>query len=493
MRRSFAFGLAGFCVGLLTATLEAAPPANDLCIGAEVIPGAGPFPYLSSITTNINEATVLGDPPPPTNCYGGEISRSVWYQFAPAASGLYTISLKFTATTMQDTLMGIYTSPAGCVGPFTQYVCNDDIGTLQSAATTNFNAGTTYYVVVWHTLTNAPPEGQRDVQLKVTRVLPPANDHCAGAEEIPPGGPFPYWSGVANSHLATTNTDPAGTLCATSETVPQRSVWFKFRPIAGGNYIIATCTNNTATTIYNTMLAVYQNTGGCNGTNTQVRCNPGFCGTSAAVIMNLLPDTDYYIVVWDLASASDPTPLPDETDVQLFIERQGPPTVATVGHTNPAPTSVTLLGTANPKGSTTRGYFEWGPTPSYGNVTANSTLGQGIVDFPFSRVVIDLSPGSTVYYRAAAVNFFGTVFGEGKSVTLPLARPTITSVTKEGDNNLRIQFTGSEGYTHEVQGSDDLRTWTRLGDAEPLEFDQFEYIDQGAVTNRTRLFYRIKL
>jgi hypothetical protein len=87
------------------------------------------------------------------------------------------------------------------------------------------------------------------------------------------------------------------------------------------------------------------------------------------------------------------------------------------------------------------------------------------------------------------VNFFGTVFGEGKSVTLPLPQPVITSVTREG-NNFRIQFTGSEGYTHEVQGSDDLRTWTRLGDATPLEFDQFEYVDQG---NATRRFYRIKL
>src|SRR5687768_898603 len=172
MRRSIAFGLAFFCLGLIMAAFAvvAAPPANDQCAGAENIPGAGPFPYLSSITTNIDEATLLGDPPPPTNCYGGAISRSIWYQFAPTESGLYTVSLKYTATTMQDTLLGIYTSAGGCSGPFQQYVCNDDIGTLQSAVTTNFSAGSTYYVVVWHTLTNAPVEGQRSVQLKVNKV-----------------------------------------------------------------------------------------------------------------------------------------------------------------------------------------------------------------------------------------------------------------------------------------------------------------------------------
>src|SRR5689334_4440432 len=115
MRRSIALGLAFFCVAAVMAalTLQAAPPANDQCSGAEIIPGAGPFPYLSSVTPNINEATVIGDPPAPTNCYDGPISRSIWYRFAPAQSGLYTVTLKFTATTLQDTLLGIYTSPSG--------------------------------------------------------------------------------------------------------------------------------------------------------------------------------------------------------------------------------------------------------------------------------------------------------------------------------------------------------------------------------------------
>jgi len=473
------------CVGLVWSPLDlrASPPANDQCSGAEIIPGnVGPSPYYSSIVSNIHEATVIGDPPPPTNCYGGQVSRSVWYKFTPVQSSLYTVSLKFTATTLQDTLLGIYTSPSACGGPFTQFTCNDDVGTLQSAVTTNFNAGTTYYIVVWHTLTNAPPEGQRSVQLKVTQVVPPANDICEGAEQIPQNGPFPYWTHTNDTHVASTAGDPTEALCSTA----RRSVWYHFRPSSGGQYIIATCTNNTATKIYNTLMAVYTNSlGSCSGNMMQIRCNPGFCGTAAAVIMNLIPQTDYYIVVWDV----DSEPLPDETDVQLFIDKQGAPIVTTVGHSNAQPTTVSLIGSANPKGSTTRGYFEWGSTPAYGNVTPTSTLGQGIVDFPYSRVLFDLAPGSTIYYRAAANNFFGTTYGEGKSVALPMH---IDSVTIEG-NDLRILFRGNDSYIYEVQYSADLKTWSRLGDAVPLDPDHFEYVDTGARNRPGHRFYRIKL
>lgn len=489
MRRFAALGLAFLCVGMLWSPLglRAAPPPNDQCSGAEVIPGdVGPSPYYSSIVNNIHEATVIGDPPPPTNCYGGQISRSVWYKFTPDQSSLYTVSLKFTATTLQDTLLGIYTSASQsspCGGPFTQYVCNDDVGTLQSAVTTNFNAGTTYYIVVWHTLTNAPPEGQRSVQLKVTKVVPPANDFCEGAEEIPSTGPFPHWTSTNNTHVASTVGDPTEPLCSTG----RRSVWYHFRPTSGGQYIIATCTNNTATKVYNTMMAIYTNTtGSCSGTMMQERCNPGFCGTAAAVIMNLTPQRDYYIVVWDV----DAEALPDETDVQLFIDRQGPPLVTTIGHSNAQPTSVTLIGAANPKGLLTRGYFEWSTTSNvYNNITAPaSTLGAGIVDFPFSRALFDLGPGTTVYYRAVAFNSLGTVRGEGKSVTLPLE---IDSVAMEG-NDLRILFRGNDSYIYEVQYSEDLKTWSRLGDAIPLDPDHFEYVDAGA-RSRPQRFYRIKL
>src|SRR5262245_62143827 len=55
-------------------SLPAGPPANDLCGGAETIPGAGPFPYLTTLTTDITQATTTGDPGVPT-CQSS-VSRS---------------------------------------------------------------------------------------------------------------------------------------------------------------------------------------------------------------------------------------------------------------------------------------------------------------------------------------------------------------------------------------------------------------------------------
>ena len=81
-----------------------APPTNDLCSGAEVIPGAGPFPYLTAVTSDITDATATGDPPLPS-CQTN-VSRSIWYTFTPATNGDYTISSCAdgpTATTVDDT------------------------------------------------------------------------------------------------------------------------------------------------------------------------------------------------------------------------------------------------------------------------------------------------------------------------------------------------------------------------------------------------------
>jgi len=93
-------------------------PSNDLCAGAEVIPAAGPFPLLTAVTTDITDATTTGDPATPS-CQTS-ISRSIWYTFQPATTALYTFSLcaqDGTASTVDDTVLAVYTSAGGCAGP----------------------------------------------------------------------------------------------------------------------------------------------------------------------------------------------------------------------------------------------------------------------------------------------------------------------------------------------------------------------------------------
>ena len=178
-----------------------APPVNDTCAGAEVIPGAGPFPYLTAVT-DTTMATSTGDPaipscttpasPPPT-----VVSRTVWYTFTPGATAQYIISSCSnapTATTVEDTVMGIYTPTSGCAGSFIEWPsgtftdgCDDDgcaVGALQSVITTRLDAGTVYFIVMSEYGNSPAVAGLTNVQLRVTQALPAANDACAGAAAL---------------------------------------------------------------------------------------------------------------------------------------------------------------------------------------------------------------------------------------------------------------------------------------------------------------------
>ena len=481
----------GVVVCVLTFSLAtiAAPPPNDLCSGAEQIPGAGPFPFFSN-TNSLLEATAAGDPPRPTNCFSGEISRSLWYQFTPATSGVYTVSTKDNGTRVVDTLLGIYTSPAGCTGPFQLLSCNDDSGlseqVLRAAITANFDAGITYHIVVWSTLTNTPIASEADVQLTVQKVAVPSNDNCTGAEIIPNSVTGVYLTSVKDTYLATTVNDPPSPPC---QTAGARSVWYKFTPDTSGAYIFSTCTNGTQTRIYDTLLAVYTASAGCGSVFTPVTCNDNFCGFSASLtVPNMTAGTDYYIVVWDMEVEEA---LAGETEVQLQVVRQGAPLVTTLAVSSLTSTGVVLNATANPRGLLTRGFFQYGATTNLGSTTISNILGNGSADVFFSRLVAPLVPGTTNYYRAGAVNSQGTRFGEILSFVVPAAPPQFTSVRMEA-GGLRVEFTGTPGFVHTVQGSDDLKEWTNLGTATSAGGNRYVYLDAGALTRSYR-FYRIRL
>ncbi|MBI2926944.1 MAG: hypothetical protein HYY24_14715 [Verrucomicrobia bacterium] len=91
------------CVPLLAAP---APPANDTAAGAQVIPSAGPFPYLTP-AVDAAGATTVGDPR--SVVCQRSVARSLWYSFTPAETSTSTISTcAETGTTVSDTVMGIY-------------------------------------------------------------------------------------------------------------------------------------------------------------------------------------------------------------------------------------------------------------------------------------------------------------------------------------------------------------------------------------------------
>jgi len=137
---------------------------------------------------------------------------------------------------------------------------------------------------------------------RVQAAVPP-NDSCTGAQVVVSTGPFPYSTipvditdaTVAGGDPPLSNPDLVGKVA--------KSVWYRFTPAGNAVYTITSCSDaGTATTVADTILAVYRSSGGCSGPFTQVGmlgdedCGPN--GAQAAVTVTLAADTTYYIVAW---------------------------------------------------------------------------------------------------------------------------------------------------------------------------------------------------
>lgn len=174
------------CLSVVTLRAQ---PVNDQCGGALVIPPAGPFPHLTAVT-NIAAAGMTGDPGTPScQTY---VSRSVWYAFRPSLTASYTIATCAAlgaATTLDDNVLALFASVNGCAGPFFPLAggCNDDGcggGSYHATLTRQLSSDTTYYILVWKYGVTAPAASRADLQLRVQRNDPPANDRCAAAQPL---------------------------------------------------------------------------------------------------------------------------------------------------------------------------------------------------------------------------------------------------------------------------------------------------------------------
>lgn len=112
------------------------------------------------------------------------------------------------------------------------------------------------------------------------------------------------------------------------------------------------------------------------------------------------------------------------------------PTAATNLATNVTSTSVRLNGVVFPQnGIYTSGRFEWGLTPSLGNVTVLQGIGSAQA-IAYSSTLTGLTPNTTYFYRAVAENPNGTGRGEivsfrTNSYVAPVVTGgTVTVVTK---------------------------------------------------------------
>ena len=228
--------------GFFLSVLAAAPPVNDTCAGALIIPRSGPFPHLTPVV-DATAATVAASDPLPSNPFLiPGVTRSVWYQFTPAAAGSYTLSTcsdAGSATTVNDTVLGVYTSVAGCLGPFTWVGEGDEEcgpSGSQASVSLTLSADTTYYAVVWKFCDGCVEDGMNQVQLVVTGTTVATNDTCAGVVPVQLGLPVTGTTIGAADNFRLSGTNAFGGLDQFPSTAEGRDVVFSFTAPSAGEY-----------------------------------------------------------------------------------------------------------------------------------------------------------------------------------------------------------------------------------------------------------------
>ncbi len=461
----------------LPPALHAAPPANDTCAGAILVPGV---PYLGPVI-DVLEATTNGDPVPLPPYTG--LTRSTWFKFIPAASALYTISVgedtetNFGDVNSTDTVLGLYSAASGCGGSLTLVAENDDAGFLRSALTNNLGAGVTYFIVVWVGPVTQETNQALNVQLRVTRPVVPANDLCSGAIPIPTTT-FPYVSPNIDTLLATTAGDPV------SSCMSFRGVWFTFTPTAAGTYILGLDPEPATSSIEPTM-TILVSSGGCIGATNELTCSTN---KTRPIIRSLNAGTTYYLLIADI----DPEPIPGATAIQLRVSQAGPPTVTTLPASSINSTSAVLNMVINPNGFVTRYFFEWGTTTSYGNMTPNRLLSPVAAASPVNANALlgGITPGVTYHYRAVGSNSMGKIFGADQAFLYSTNRPTIVSPSVQPGGNFHFRFTANSTQVYIIQRTTDLIQWSDWGSAVDRGGGLFDFSLTGAPGSRR--FFKVR-
>lgn len=437
-----------------------AAPSNDQCSGAIVIPSSG-FPRAMT-PIDISGATSLNDPPLPV--FPGfertNVANSVWFKFTPAVAGLYTFSTgPDTYTTFRDSAMAVYTATGDC-GPFSLYTFNDDSGSLRASVSTNFAAGTTYYVVVFTgLLTVQNPENSLELQLRVSKPEVPSNDTCATPFVFPSNISSSVLSDLFDTTLATTTALLTNRCVTNAGALPSRDLWFQFTPATSGTYIFSTGADTATsalidgTLIDDTSIGIFTLNGGC-GSFNEITCNDNGFGRSV-LSTTLTAGTSYYIAVWDNA----PSYVPGETALRLRISPATRPTVSTLTPLSLSSTGAVLSGTVNGNGVQSRFWFEWGATESLGSTSAVRVLFPSALTYETNLVVTGFQRDMLYYYRIVATNSLGRSTGGLQTFMWFSTPPALPRFEKDIDGTYPIEFEGEPGHVYIVQSSSNLVHW----------------------------------
>lgn len=479
----------------------------DNCDGAILIPASGPFPYFTP-DIDISQESTANDPPYPTTPgFDTNITRSVWFTFTPALSGLYTLSTgPDTSTRFSDSTLALYTNTTGQCGSHLLYAHNEDSGSLRASISTNLAAGVTYYVVVWAGRLSSPEfvgeeavaNESLELQLRVSKPEAPVNDTCATALVIPSNLTSAYLSPLIDTTLATTTLNIVPPCVTNNGSLPSRDVWFTFTPATSGSYILSTGSDtstilgNDGTLIDDTAIGIYTFPNGCGQTPNQVACNDNGLGRSVLSV-NLTAGTTYYIAVWD----NSPTYVPGETALRLRISPATKPSAITGPVLSISSTGAVLGTTVNANGLLSRFWFEWGSTTSLGSTSAVKVLFAGASTFVTNIAVSGFQRDQDYYYAVIATNSMGRTTGVTNTFRWSSNPPDDMTYVDNGGGDFRIEFTGAPFHNYLIQGSTNLINWIDLGLATTNQLNgtdsAFYFRHTQSPPAASRFFYRIRM
>jgi hypothetical protein len=152
------------------------------------------------------------------------------------------------------------------------------------------------------------------------------------------------------------------------------------------------------------------------------------------------------------ATASGYTFTPASTNVTIarlgssvtvnFFTPATAPTITTSNAINIAVTNATLQGLVRPNGATTRVWFDYGVTTSYGSRSQSIGIGNGNLMAYFSTIQNGLLPGTTYHFRFAASNSFGVSYGEDKIFTTLSGIPSVTTLIPSNGSARGMRLNG---------------------------------------------------
>jgi hypothetical protein len=118
------------------------------------------------------------------------------------------------------------------------------------------------------------------------------------------------------------------------------------------------------------------------------------------------------------------------------------PSVETGLVSNITPTSATVSGGVNPRGSATTAWAELGPDSTLGTLSAPVPVGSGKNETPVQINLTGLTPGTTYSYHVDASSSAGTKAGADLTFSTPLPAPTVRTGNAGGAGALAASLTG---------------------------------------------------